>query len=130
MKILFICSKNKVRSVTAEKVYQRVSGLQVRSRGTDASARIRVGEGDIGWAEMILCFERRNFVDLKARFGEEVLEGKEIHILDIRNERNEYSILSAKLVSKIKEAADPYILPDEEDEDSEAEDEEEDEEQV
>jgi predicted protein tyrosine phosphatase len=122
MKILFICSKNKVRSVTAEKVYQRVSGLQVRSRGTDASARVRVGEGDIGWAEMILCFERRNFVDLKARFGEESLEGKEIHILDIRNERNEYGIMSAKLVSKIKEATDPYLdfaSPEERDEEEE-----------
>jgi len=48
-KILFVCSLNKFRSLTAEKMYDRFDWYQVRSRGTEKGARIKITEGDVGW---------------------------------------------------------------------------------
>ena len=51
MNILFICSYNKWRSPTAEQVWRKHPGLNVRSAGTSARARRAVSEADIVWAE-------------------------------------------------------------------------------
>ena len=45
--ILFVCSKNKWRSPTAETIYRNDSRLNVRSAGTSASARKTISEIDI-----------------------------------------------------------------------------------
>jgi len=36
-KILFVCSRNKSRSYTAEKIYKTFDSYQVRSRGTEGN---------------------------------------------------------------------------------------------
>ena len=42
IKILFLCSRNKWRSYTAEKIFHGVNGHEVRSAGTENNARIKV----------------------------------------------------------------------------------------
>src|SRR2546423_1681433 len=46
-KLLFVCSQNRFRSLTAETIFDGVSGLQVRSVGTQPNARVVVTEGHI-----------------------------------------------------------------------------------
>ena len=60
MKILFLCSQNKRRSLTAEKYFDGYNGHQVRSAGTENNSRIKVTEGIIGWADMIFCMEKKH----------------------------------------------------------------------
>ncbi len=48
LKLLFICSRNRIRSLTAERIFGGLPGLQVRSAGTQPNARIVVTEGHIG----------------------------------------------------------------------------------
>jgi predicted protein tyrosine phosphatase len=48
-KILFVCSRNQRRSLTAELVFSKAPGLQVRSAGTAEGARIKVTAGHLGW---------------------------------------------------------------------------------
>jgi len=42
IKILFVCSRNKWRSLTAEKIFHGFNGYEVRSAGTEENARIKV----------------------------------------------------------------------------------------
>ena len=41
MKVLFVCSRNQRRSLTAERVFAGVPGWAVRSAGTEEAARIK-----------------------------------------------------------------------------------------
>ena len=60
MNILFICSKNKWRSRTAETIFKNNGQHVVRSAGTEASARIRVSQKDINWADKIYVMELKH----------------------------------------------------------------------
>ena len=77
LKLLFICSQNKIRSLTAEHMLQGVPGLAVKSAGTEPNSRIRVNGGQIGWADLIFVMEKKHRRILEENFGE-ALEGKRI----------------------------------------------------
>src|SRR5258706_220622 len=47
-KILFICSQNRWRSPTAEKIFDGVDNISARSAGTEPAARIKVSAGLTG----------------------------------------------------------------------------------
>ena len=53
MKLLFVCSRNRRRSLTAEKIFDSSPLHQARSAGTQPDARIVITEGQIGWADII-----------------------------------------------------------------------------
>lgn len=82
MKLLFICSQNRRRSLTAERLFDGVDGHQARSAGTEEGARIRVTPGHLGWADMIFVMEKRHQERLRAKYRQELL-GKKIICLQI-----------------------------------------------
>ncbi|MCC6235761.1 MAG: hypothetical protein IT580_24200 [Verrucomicrobiales bacterium] len=57
LKVIFVCSQNRMRSLTAENMLQGIPGYQARSVGTQPDARIVVTEGHLGWADLIVCME-------------------------------------------------------------------------
>ena len=59
-KLLFICSKNRRRSYTAEKMFDKSTHYHVRSRGTEKGSRIKLTSADINWADMIFTMEKRH----------------------------------------------------------------------
>ena len=69
MNILFICSKNRWRSLTAEKIFQANPGVHVRSAGTDQDARIRVTEKLLNWATIIFVMEKDHQEKLIQKFS-------------------------------------------------------------
>ena len=83
-KILFVCSLNKFRSLTAEKMYDRFDRYQVRSRGTEKGARIKITEGDVGWADIIFTMEKRHTNRLRKKFRESMM-GKKVVTLFIED---------------------------------------------
>ncbi len=72
MNILFVCTMNVARSVTAERLYRNTAGMRVRSAGVSPRARRLVSAADVEWAEKIVTFEPGHLVELKRRFGEEI----------------------------------------------------------
>ena len=58
--LLFVCSRNKWRSPTAEAIYRHDSRVNVRSAGTSSSARRRISEKDLDWADLILVMENKH----------------------------------------------------------------------
>ena len=59
-KILFVCSRNRRRSLSAETIFKDVPAWDVRSAGTEDGARIKVTPGLLGWADVIVVMEKRH----------------------------------------------------------------------
>ena len=76
-KLLFICSQNRWRSLTAERLFDNHLTCEARSAGTEPGARVRVTAGHLGWADVVLVMERKHTDILRQKFGE-ALEGKRI----------------------------------------------------
>ena len=72
LKILFVCSRNKRRSRTAETIFKNEPAWDVRSAGTEESARIKVSAGHLGWADVIVVMEKRHQERLRQKYPEEL----------------------------------------------------------
>lgn len=70
-KILFICSRNRRRSLTAETIFKGEPAWDVRSAGTEEAARIKVTAGQLGWSDVIVVMEKRHKERLQQKFPEE-----------------------------------------------------------
>ena len=103
-KLLFVCSRNKCRSLTAEWVFRGKPGLDVRSAGTESQARIKVTAGLIGWADIIFCMEKKHVERLQDKFAE-ALEGKSLFCLNIPDD---YEFMDAELVELLKGAVEEH----------------------
>ena len=79
--LLFVCSRNRRRSPTAETAFRDDPRFVVRSAGTEPEARIRVTEGLLGWADVVFVMERRH-VDLLRRAYPGACEG--LRIVNLR----------------------------------------------
>jgi predicted protein tyrosine phosphatase len=70
LKILFICSRNRRRSLTAEMIFKKELAWEVRSAGTEEGARIKVTAGHLGWADVIVLMEKRHKERLRQKYPE------------------------------------------------------------
>ncbi len=105
-KVLVLCSRNQWRSPTAEKLLNERSGFEARSAGTEPSARTRVNEKLVSWADIILVMERRHLRRLRDRFPE-LLTGKTVHCLDIPDV---YRYMAPELVDLFNDGFDELLL--------------------
>lgn len=104
-KLLFVCSQNRLRSLTAEIMYDGFPGYEARSAGTEPGARIRVNQGHIGWADTIFVMEKKHGRILREKFGE-ALDGKTViclHIEDI------YRYMEPALIDELKAALSGHV---------------------
>lgn len=104
-KLLFICSQNKFRSLTAEKLFEGVPGYQVRSAGTQPDARIVVTEGHLGWADLIFVMEKSHLNRLRRKYPE-ALQGKRVITLQIPDD---YVFMQPELVDELRGKLERYV---------------------
>lgn len=81
-RVLFICSRNKWRSPTAQELFRDSDTIEADSAGTEKGARVMVEPDHVGWADVIYVMEVRHAGRLKAMFGP-LLKGKRIVVLGI-----------------------------------------------
>jgi predicted protein tyrosine phosphatase len=105
VKVLFVCSQNRLRSLTAETIFDGLSGHQVRSVGTEEGARIRVTAGHLGWADLIFVMEKRQLHRLQTKFREEIA-GKRIICLYIPDD---YEYMDEELIDRLRTGVAEYI---------------------
>ena len=98
-KILFICSRNRRRSLTAETIFKNVPAWDVRSAGTEKSARIKVTAGQLGWAAVIVVMEKRHKERLQQKYPAE-LAAKRCLCLFIADD---YEFMDATLIELLRE---------------------------
>ena len=85
MNILFVCSRNKWRSRTAEEVFKNNGAHQVKSAGTENSARIRISENVLIWADIIYVMEQKHKRRIQEKYNRQEIMDK-IEVLDIPDE--------------------------------------------
>lgn len=105
MNVLFICSRNKWRSRTAETIFKNNQTHTILSAGTEPEARIRVTEKLINWADLIFVMEKRHKERLINRFGV-LMNDKNVVILNIEDN---YKYMDAELIETLRTSISPYL---------------------
>ncbi|WP_310558111.1 protein tyrosine phosphatase [Flavobacterium sp.] len=96
--VLFVCSRNKWRSLTAETIYKNKSDFCVKSAGTENSARIKINSKLLVWADLIFVMEKHHKEKLILNFRDEI-QNKKIFILEIPDV---YKFMDKELIDEIK----------------------------
>jgi len=105
MDVLFICTFNRWRSLTAEHLFNNLPGHQIMSAGTAATARVKVTAKLINWADLIFVMEKNHQEILVQKFPIEVA-GKKIVCLNIPSG---YRYMDEELVAMLKEGIKEYL---------------------
>jgi protein-tyrosine phosphatase len=105
MNLLFVCSRNQWRSPTAEEIFKNSQEHQVKSAGTEPSARIKLTEKLINWADIIFVMEKKHKDRIEQRFAT-VVDEKELIVLDIPDD---YQFMDEELVDLIKLSVSAYL---------------------
>jgi predicted protein tyrosine phosphatase len=105
LNILFVCSRNKWRSATAETIFKDNLNHIVKSGGTEPSAVVKVSAKTILWADTIFAMEKRHKQRLIEKFPEEI-KNKKIVVLDIEDN---YKYMDPELIEIIKKSVEPYL---------------------
>lgn len=105
-KLLFVCSQNKLRSLTAEQIFSDNDNLEVRSAGVDSGARIKLSSEDITWADYIFVMEKRHRDRVQEIFGD-YLRDKKIYVLDIPDR---YRFMDEELVVLLRKKVAQCLL--------------------
>ena len=105
MNLLFLCSQNKRRSLTAEKILDGRNGHKVCSAGTEQNARIKVTPGLLGWADIIFCMEKKHLQRIKEKYSD-VIADKKVICLYINDD---YEFMDRELQELLISCVDEYI---------------------
>jgi predicted protein tyrosine phosphatase len=105
MRVLFVCTSNRLRSPTAETQFMGWPGLEVSSAGLDPAATRVVDEGVIAAADVILVMERHHRDKITKRFRG-ALGQRPVYVLGIPDE---YERDQPQLIALLKERV-PLLL--------------------
>ncbi|MEO9215808.1 MAG: low molecular weight protein tyrosine phosphatase family protein [Rhodanobacter sp.] len=104
-RVLFLCSRNRLRSPTAERVFGAWPDLEVDSAGLADDAEVPLSAEQLDWAELIFVMEAAQRRRLQARHRAR-LKGKRIICLDIPDC---YSFMQPELIALLLKKAGPLL---------------------
>jgi predicted protein tyrosine phosphatase len=105
MNVLFVCSRNRRRSPTAEAIFGKLPGVEALSAGTGPDAETQVSGDLIEWADLVLAMEGVHRRRLQERFGS-ILKIKKIVVLGVQDK---YEYMDPVLVRILQEKVGPYL---------------------
>ncbi len=104
-KALFLCSRNKLRSPTAEQVFSTWPEIETDSAGLSADAEVPLSPEQIAWADIIFVMERSQRTKLSKAFRKH-LKGKRVVCLDIPDN---YALMDPELVRLLEIRAGRFL---------------------
>ena len=104
-RLLFVCSKNRLRSPTAEAVFSGYEGLETDSAGVDRDADVRLSGEAIRWADIVFVMEKSHARKLSADFRP-WLKDKRVVCLDIPDE---FAFMDPGLVALLERKLPPLL---------------------
>ena len=104
-RVLFLCRHNRMRSPTAERVFQKRVDLEVRSAGTARDALARVNSHMLDWADDIFIMDDQQRRSLRRRFSGHPALGRLI-CLDIPDE---FTFLQPELIALLEHQTLPHL---------------------
>ena len=105
MNVLFLCSRNRLRSPTAEQVFAEYPGLATASAGLDADAAEPLSPELLKWAEVVFVMEKSHRAKLARKFRAQ-LKNQRVICLDIPDE---YAFMDPRLVEILKEVVPRHL---------------------
>lgn len=105
-KVLFVCSRNRLRRPTAEQIFSARRDLEVASAGTNHDADVPLTSDLVAWADLIFVMEREHRAKLQRRFGK-YLKSARVICLDIPDN---YAFMDPVLI-RLLEAKVGRFLP-------------------
>ena len=103
--VLFICSRNRLRSPTAEAVFATWPDVETDSAGLDHDAIVRLPPEQIEWADLIFVTEASHRNKLGKQFRQ-YLKGKRVIILGIPDN---YTFMASELVALLNSKVGRYL---------------------
>ncbi|KRE86094.1 phosphotyrosine protein phosphatase [Rhodanobacter sp. Soil772] len=104
-RVLFLCSRNRLRSPTAEQVFGTWPNLEVDSAGLADDAETMLTAEQLDWAELIVVMEASHRHRLQARHRTR-LKGKRVVCLDIPDD---YTFMQPELVALLLKKVGPLL---------------------
>ncbi len=98
LKLLFICTLNKMRSATAHKIYENDERFEVKSAGILSAANTVISNEILNWADNILVMEKHHSKFIEYKFPE-IYKHKKIICLDIPDN---YEYMQTELIEILK----------------------------
>lgn len=99
-RILFLCSRNRLRSPTAERIFAGPD-VETASAGLGPDAETPLTPDLLAWADVICVMERAHRSRLTSKFAAH-LRGKRVVCLDIPDE---YDFMQPELIALLKARA-------------------------
>ncbi|MBE9554005.1 MAG: phosphotyrosine protein phosphatase [Proteobacteria bacterium] len=104
-KVLFLCSRNRLRSPTAEHVFSTWPDIETDSAGLLVDADVPLSTEQIEWADIIFVMEKTHRTKLAKRFRKH-LNGKRVICLDILDD---YEYLDPELVTLLETKVGQFL---------------------
>lgn len=102
---LFICSRNRLRSPTAERLFASWPGVESDSAGLAADAEVALSAEQLEWAELVFVMEPVHRRRLQQRFAP-WLRGKRVICLGIPDD---YDFMQTELVELLRRKVGAYL---------------------
>ncbi len=103
--ILFLCSRNRLRSPTAEQVFGDRTDLEVASAGLNADSDVPCTAELVDWADIIFVMERAHRSRLTRRFRRHLGRARVI-CLDIADD---YAFMDPALIALLHARVDRHL---------------------
>jgi predicted protein tyrosine phosphatase len=105
MNVLFVCSANRLRSPTAERVFSTWPGNETDSAGISSGADVLLSSEQIDWADVIFVMEKIHRSKLARQFRVH-LKGKRVVCLDIPDD---YEFMDPVLVRLLENRVGRFL---------------------
>lgn len=105
MEFLFLCSRNKRRSLTAERLFDGRNGIRVVSAGTESGARVKVTPGMLSRADIIFCMEKKHLRYIREKYAD-IISGKQVVCLNIPDE---FEFMDEELIGLLESVVGEYM---------------------
>ncbi|MEM6321835.1 MAG: protein tyrosine phosphatase [Bacteroidota bacterium] len=106
MNLLFVCSKNQWRSRTAETIFKNNGTHQVKSAGTSNTARIKLTQWHLDWADLIFVMEQKHRIIIQSNF-QIASSDERLIVLDIPDE---YPYMDEALIAELETVVAYYLI--------------------
>ena len=105
MRILFVCSENRLRSPTAAAVFSEYEGVEAISAGTNADCETPVSGDLIEWADVVLVMENSHSNKVAKKFRP-LLKDKKLAVLNIPDD---FDFMDPLLVRILRNRVPQYV---------------------
>ena len=103
MNVLFVCSRNRLRSPTAENIFRDWPGIRVASAGLAPDADEILTAEDLDWADVVIAMEKKHKAEISRRFMPQLRDTRVVALAI----RDDYGFMDPELIEILRAKVSP-----------------------